>query len=248
MWGLSAAALQAISSWSLALAGAAGVIAVAAGLVSAVTSAKLADLTRARAKAAVAEARLSADAARAHGQAVAQDARTAQARTASLASANVQLEQALTREAPSAGESGPSAFARRADAFAALIRGRTAELALVVGHGPGAHTSGQMLRQALKAAGVPVRWCRLKPSADADHAPADALTVYADPARPEAAALVETLTAAGFAVEVAPFRPADPGLPSPAIVFAAGRKAPSAAALSLCNPVLGAPVALRDQR
>ena len=114
-----------------------------------------------------------------------------------------------------------------------------------MGHGPGAHTSGQVLRQALKAAGVPVRWCRLKPSADTDHAAAEALTVYADPARPEASALVEALTRAGFAVEVAPFRRADPGLPSPAIVFAASRK-PQAAALSLCNPVLGAPVTRKD--
>jgi broad specificity phosphatase PhoE len=246
VWGLSAAALQAISSWSLAVAGAAGVIAVLAGLVSAVASAKLAELTRARAETEVVQARLGADAARARSEADALEVRAAQARTADLASANFRLEQALERAAPPAGETGPGAFARRAEAFAALIRGRTAELALVVGHGPDAHAAGQMLRQVLKAAGVPVRWCRLKPSAEADHAAADALTVYADPARPEASALVEALTRAGFSVEVAPFRRAEPGLPSPAIVFAASRKPPAAAALSLCNPVLGAPLASRD--
>ena len=246
MWGLSAAALQAISSWSLAVAGAAGVLALMAGLVSAVTSARLAELTRARAQTEVAAARLSADAARARGEAAALETRTAQARTADLVSANARLEQALEHAAAPAGDAGPAAFARRAEAFAALIRGRTAELALVVGHGPGAHASGQALRQALKAAGVPVRWCRLKPSADADHAAADALTVYADPSRPEASALVEALTRAGFSVEIAPFRRADPGLPSPAIVFAASRNPPAAAALSLCNPVLGAPLASPD--
>ena len=246
MWGLSAAALQAISSWSLALAGAAGVIAVLAGFVSAITSAKVVELTRTRAETELAQARLSADAARSRNQAAASEVQAAQARTADLASANARLEQALEREAPPAAATGPDAFARRAEAFAALIRGRTAELALVVGHGPGAHTSGQALRQALKTAGVPVRWCRLKPSADADHAAAEALTVYADPARPEASALVEALTRAGFSVEVAPFRRADPGLPSPAIVLAAGRRPPAAAALSLCNPVLGAPVAPRE--
>jgi hypothetical protein len=229
-----------MSSWSLAVAGAAGVIAVLAGLVSAVASAKLAELTRARAETEVAQARLSADTARARGEAEALEVRTAQARTADLASANAKLEQALEREAPPAGETGPDAFARRAQTFVALIRGRTAELALVVGHGPGAHASGQVLRQALKAAGVPVRWCRLKPSAEADHAAADALTVYADPVRPEASALVEALTRAGFSVEVAPYRRADPGLPSPAIVFAARRTPPAASALSLCTPVVGA--------
>jgi hypothetical protein len=246
VWGLSAAALQAISSWSLAVAGAAGAMAVFAGLVSAIASAKIAELTRARAETEVAEARLSADAARARGAAAALESRSAEAQTADLASANARLEQALGRETPPARETGPAAFARRADAFAALIQGRTAELALVVGHGPGAHASGQLLRQALKAAGVPVRWCRLKPSADADHAAVDTLTVYADPARPEASALVEALTRAGFAVEVAPFRHAEPGLPSPAIVFAASRKPPAAAALSLCNPILGAPVVRKD--
>jgi hypothetical protein len=41
-------------------------------------------------------------------------------------------------------------------------------------------------------------------------------------------------------VEVSPFRPHDPGLPSPAIVFAAARQAPDAAAFALCNPVIGA--------
>ncbi len=241
MWGLSAAVLQAISSWSLAVAGVAGVVAVAAGLLSAVTSAKVAALTRLKADHEVAEARQRADLAHKTGEAAAVEARTARADAAELAGANARLQQALQHDAPAPDDSGAAAFARRADAFAALIRGRAESLALVVGHGPGAHSSGQIMRHALKAQGVQVRWCRLKPSADADHDAADALTVYADPSRPEASALIQALTSAGFAVDVAGFRPSEPGLPSPAIVFAASRRAPAASALSICNPVIGEP-------
>lgn len=228
MWSLSTQVLQAVSSWSLTVAGVAGAVAVAACLLSAVASAKLAEQVRARADHEVAEAEQHAAAARAaaveaHGTR-GHDETPAQAQSQSL------LQSAL-------GDSAPEAFARRARAFAALIRSRTPELALIVGHGPDAHADGQALRQALKEAGVVVRWCRLKPSAAADRAgPAAGLTVYADPAGPEAAVLVQALTTVGFKAELAAAR-ADPGLPSPAI-YLAPTSGPTASALATCNPVL----------
>lgn len=231
MWGLSAQVLQAVSSWSLTVAGVAGAVAVAACLLSAVASAKLAEQVRARADREVAEAQQHA--ARTAGQ-----ADETRIRDQILARAEGEL-QSQAHDAPAGRAGDPEAFARRAHAFAALIRSRTPELALIVGHGPGAHADGQVLRQALKAAGVTVRWCRLKPAAAADRTgPDDGLTVYADPTGPEAAVLVQALTTVGFKTELAAADHADPGLPRPAIYLAPGG-APSASGLATCNPVIG---------
>jgi hypothetical protein len=232
--------LQAVSSWSLAVGAFAGVVAVAACLLSAVTSAKLTEQIRVRAEHEAALERRHAADARAEREAAAVQVREARARTDALAAANSQLQTALAHQAPPPGASGPEVFARRAHAFAALIRGKAPELALIVGHGPGAHASGQVMRAALKAEGVAVRWCRLKPSAEADRADAaDSLTVYGDPSGAEALALVEALTKVGFRTELAAARRPDPGLPSPAIVFAAPTAPARSSALATCNPVLG---------
>lgn len=237
VWGLSTALLQAISGWSLAVAGVAAVVAVAAGLLSAFTSSRASEQLRAEARQAVAEARLKADADHARGQAATREVELAEGRSAVLADDNTRLEDALKHGLPPADAKGAAAFARRSQAFAALVKGRAAEIALIVGHGPGAHASGQIMRQALKSVGVQVRWCRLKPSPDSDQPVGDGLTLYADPYAPEAAALMQALASAGFQAELSPASRHDPSLPHPAIVFAAPRKAPHSGALSICNPV-----------
>jgi hypothetical protein len=232
--------LQAVSSWSLAVGAFAGVVAVAACLLSAVTSAKLTEQIRAQTEHEATLARQHAADAQAERDAAAARMREARARTEALAAANSDLQTALAHEAPLAGAAGPDAFARRARAFAALIRGKAPEIALIVGHGPGAHLSGQVMREALKANGIKVRWCRLKPGAEADRpAPSDDLTVYADPSGPEGRALVDALTTVGFRTELAAQQRPDPSLPSPAIVFAAPNLAPRGSALATCNPVVG---------
>lgn len=208
-----------------------------ASLVAAVTSNRLATQVRAGAEAEIAQAH-----ARAARAATAAGA-TADRRAEDLARDKADLEHVLARTADLGpdrpGATDAATLERRALAFAALIRSRTPELALIVGHGPGDHAAGVAMRSALKGAGVTVRWCRLKPGVAMGAAPASDLAVYADPDGPHALPMVKALQAVGFKTELLAAQPGERGLPRPAIVLAATRHAPTVAELATCNPVLG---------
>ncbi len=145
---------------------------------------------------------------------------------------------AAPAEDPAGAPNDPDRLRRRSQAFAALVRSRTPELALIVGHGPDAHARAVAMREALRGAGVTVRWCRLKPAAELGRqSPQGGLAVYADPKGPDAAPLVGALQAVGFPAVLMAAHRAEVGLPSPSIYFATDQ-APEAADLQTCDPVV----------
>jgi hypothetical protein len=223
--------LQALNAWSLTVAGVAGVVAVGAVLLAALTSTHLASTRLAEPSRRIAEAP--------PGPSLTQRAPASHQGPAPEVQAVAAKIVDIAVPADTRADGDPERLRRRTQAFAALVRSRTPELALIVGHDRDAHAAALVMREALRGAGVKVRWCRLKPGAELARQSAEGgVAVYADPMGSDAGPLVAALKAVGFPAALMPANRAEAGLPSPSLYFAAAGQTAAVADLQTCNPVV----------